>query len=334
MPTTVMPTLRPTQMTPTRRIGMPSAAASTSSRGGATASVAVAAASQGQASSRARCARERPRGCGRARSTSGGGQRRCCAQEEGEGHRTRRVHAHTCAGRMCSTPCSCPGRTGARRAARRSCPRGPCRWRRRGRRRVATAGSGHPRAQTPASGRAEVGRRRVARRVEQPALPLVQGAPVEAIVGRAVVRSVARHCSPGGGGGGGEWIREKRVNAAGQTRGRPRYIGGRALTRLAAWLDVHQRQAFTARGRQCAGRRRCAEDDAMRDDDRPLSPTSRGHMTRGKFSRHFARISFVRSPRARPRRPRIAWARRMDEGPNPGEIEEPEARLGHFSLSG
>jgi hypothetical protein len=63
-----------------------------------------------------------------------------------------------------------------------------------------------PGAQTPASGRAEVGRRRVARRVEQAALPLVQGAPAEAIVGRAVVGAVACHCSTGGGG---EWIGEK-----------------------------------------------------------------------------------------------------------------------------
>jgi hypothetical protein len=39
------------------------------------------------------------------------------------------------------------------------------------------------------------------------------------------------------------------------------------------------------------------------DDDRSLSPTSQGHTTRGKFLRYFARISFVRSPRARPGRP-------------------------------
>jgi hypothetical protein len=97
------------------------------------------------------------------------------------------------------------------------------------------------RAQTPSSGRAEVGRRWVARRVEQSALPLVQGAPAEAVVGRAIIGFVACHCSPGGGGGGGEWIGEKRMNVAGPTRGRPRYIGGRALTRFAAWLDVHRR---------------------------------------------------------------------------------------------
>jgi hypothetical protein len=48
-----------------------------------------------------------------------------------------------------------------------------------------------PCAQTPASGRAEVGRRLEAHRVEQPALPLVQGAPAEAVVGCAV-----RSCSP------------------------------------------------------------------------------------------------------------------------------------------
>jgi hypothetical protein len=70
------------------------------------------------------------------------------------------------------------------------------------------------------------------------------------------------------------------------------------------------------------------------DDDRPLSPITRGHTTRGKFSRRFARISFVRSPRARSERPGMAWARRMDEGPNPGENEEPGARLGCFLPSG
>jgi hypothetical protein len=35
----------------------------------------------------------------------------------------------------------------------------------------------------------------------------VEGAPAEAVVGRAVVvGAIVRHCSPGGGGGGGEWI--------------------------------------------------------------------------------------------------------------------------------
>jgi hypothetical protein len=29
----------------------------------------------------------------------------------------------------------------------------------------------------------------------------------------------------------------------------------------------------------------------------------------------------------------MAWARRMDEGPNPDENEEPGTRLGQFSLS-
>jgi hypothetical protein len=47
----------------------------------------------------------------------------------------------------------------------------------------------------------------------------VQGAPAEAIISRAIVGAVARHCSTGGGG---KWIGEKGVNAAGQTRGRPR----------------------------------------------------------------------------------------------------------------
>jgi hypothetical protein len=59
------------------------------------------------------------------------------------------------------------------------------------------------------------------------------------------------------------------------------------------------------------------------DDDRPLSSTGRGHTTRGNFSRLFTRVSFVRSPRARPERPGMAWARWMDEGPDPGENKDP-----------
>jgi hypothetical protein len=151
-----------------------------------------------------------------------------------------------------------------------------------------------PRAQTPASGCAEVRQRRVARNVEQPALPLVQGAPAEAIVGRAVVGAVARHCSIGGGG---EWIGEKGVNAAGQTRGRTRYIGGRALTSLAVWLHVRQRQAFTARGRRCMERRRCAEDDAMRTmtalSRRQVGATGRA----GTFLAHFFHPESPSTPR-------------------------------------
>jgi hypothetical protein len=75
--------------------------------------------------------------------------------------------------------------------------------------------------------------------------------------------------------------------------------------------------------------RRCDEDD-----DRPLLPTSRGHRMRGNFPRCFARISFIQSCRVRPGRPGMTWARRMDEGPNPNEIEEPGARLSRFSQSG
>jgi hypothetical protein len=78
----------------------------------------------------------------------------------------------------------------------------------------------------------------------------VQGALAKAVVGCVViVGAVARHCSPGGSG---EWIGEKRWNAAGQVRGSPRYIGGRALTRLAAWLHIHRRQALTTHRRRCA----------------------------------------------------------------------------------
>jgi hypothetical protein len=70
------------------------------------------------------------------------------------------------------------------------------------------------------------------------------------------------------------------------------------------------------------------------DDDRPLSLTGRGHTTRGNFPRLFARVSFVRSSQARPGRPGMAWARRMDEGPDPDENEDPEARLDRFTPSG
>jgi hypothetical protein len=45
------------------------------------------------------------------------------------------------------------------------------------------------------------------------------------------------------------------VNVAGQTR-RPRYRGALALTRLVAWLAVHQRQPLQR-----------AEDDAREEDD-------------------------------------------------------------------
>jgi hypothetical protein len=74
---------------------------------------------------------------------------------------------------------------------------------------------------------------------------------------------------------------------------------------------------MTMRGRQ---------DDE--DDDRPLSPIGQGHTTRGNFPRLFSRVSFVRSPRARLGRTGMAWARRMDEGPDPGENEDPGVRLG------
>jgi hypothetical protein len=166
----------------------------------------------------------------------------------------------------------------------------------------------------------------------------MQGAPAEAIVGRAVVvRSVARHCSPGGGG---EWIGEKRMNVAGQTRGISRRP---ALTHLAAWVDVYRWQLLQRAEDDAWGRRRCVEDETMRttmhgrrhneEDDRPLSPTTRGHTTRGKFSHRFVHISFVRNPRARPGRPGMAWARWMDEGPNLGKNEEPGTRLDRFSPS-
>jgi hypothetical protein len=56
----------------------------------------------------------------------------------------------------------------------------------------------------------------------------------------------------------------EKVNVAGQTRGRPRYIGGRALTHLAAWRDVHRWQLLQRAEDDARERRRCTEDETMR----------------------------------------------------------------------
>jgi hypothetical protein len=91
---------------------------------------------------------------------------------------------------------------------------------------------------------------------------------------------------------------------------------------------------YNARKTMCAGKTMMHGIQDNEDDDRPLSPTGRGQRTRGNFRHRFARVSFVRSPQARPGRPGMAWARRMDEGPDPGENEDPRARLGRFTPSG
>jgi hypothetical protein len=57
------------------------------------------------------------------------------------------------------------------------------------------------------------------------------------------------------------------------------------------------------------------------------------HRHRGP-ARCFAHFCFVRSPRARLGKPRMACARRMDESPNPDENEEPGAWLGRIPPSG
>jgi hypothetical protein len=49
-------------------------------------------------------------------------------------------------------------------------------------------------------------------------------------------------------------------------------------------------------------------------------PPSRRHR---RPARRFVHFCFVRSPRARPGKPGVAWTRWMDESPNPGENEEP-----------
>jgi hypothetical protein len=157
----------------------------------------------------------------------------------------------------------------------------------------------------------------------------VEGTPAEAIVRRAVFvgGAIVRHCSPGRGG---QWI----WGEAGEC-GRPdtRYIKAAGINSPRRVAGRPSAAAFTACGRRCAGKMtmRGRRDDE--DNDRSLLSTCRGDTTRGKFLRRFARFCFVRSPRARPGRPGMSWARRMDEGPNPGEIEEPGARLGRYSPS-
>jgi hypothetical protein len=112
------------------------------------------------------------------------------------------------------------------------------------------------RAQTPTSGRAEVRRHRIAHRVEQPSLPLVEGTPSKSLFAAPssseplfAIARLEKVVEVDSGFG------EKWVNVAGQPRGRPRYIGGSALTRLAAWLNVHRRQLLQRAEDDAWGRR-------------------------------------------------------------------------------
>jgi hypothetical protein len=75
--------------------------------------------------------------------------------------------------------------------------------------------------------------------------------------------------------------RQARINSPGRVAGRPSAAGFYSTRKT-------MRGKKTMRGRR---------DDE--DDDRLLSPTSRGHQTRGNFPRCFPRIRSVRSPRAR-----------------------------------
>jgi hypothetical protein len=74
--------------------------------------------------------------------------------------------------------------------------------------------------------------------------------------------------------------------------------------------------------------RRILEGNELMAGNYPFSRRHRGP------ARRFARFRFVRSPRARLGKPGMAWARRMDESPNPDENEEPGTRLGRISSSG
>jgi hypothetical protein len=66
-------------------------------------------------------------------------------------------------------------------------------------------------------------------------------------------------------------------------RGRPRYIGGLALTRLAAWLAVHRRQLLQRAEDDARGRRRCAEDETMTTTALSLADKSGATRRAGNF---------------------------------------------------
>jgi hypothetical protein len=120
-------------------------------------------------------------------------------------------------------------------------------------------------------------------------------------------------------------------------RGRPRLYGRAGINSPRRVAGRPAAAAFTARGRRCVRGRRCAEDETMTTTtahSRRQVGATRPAGTRANLLGGFAPVCFVRSPRARPGRPGMAWARRMDEGPDPGEIEDPGARLGRFSPSG
>jgi hypothetical protein len=117
---------------------------------------------------------------------------------------------------------------------------------------------------------------------------------VEARVGALLVAHRLDDLVNGGVEGGARWRRRDRDAAGAQTpssgcaevgrrrwrrwrgglgrilrmwparRGRPRYIGGRALTRLAVWLAVHRRQLIQRAEDDTWGRRRCAKDETIR----------------------------------------------------------------------
>jgi hypothetical protein len=91
---------------------------------------------------------------------------------------------------------------------------------------------------------------------------------------------------------------------------------------------------FTARGRRCArGRRRCAEDETMRTTT-AHSRRQVGATRRAGIFLAFSHAFLSSGVPKRPGRPEMAWTRRMEEGPDPGENEDPGARLGRFTPSG
>jgi hypothetical protein len=113
-------------------------------------------------------------------------------------------------------------------------------------------------------------------------------------------------------------------------RGRPHYIVALALTRLAAWLAGHRRQPL-----QRAEDDACGEDDAQKTRrwgrrPRTLADRSGPHDPREcsgiflAFSRAFLSSGV---PERAPEGRGMAWACRMDEDPDPGENEDPAARL-------
>jgi hypothetical protein len=135
----------------------------------------------------------------------------------------------------------------------------------------------------------------------------------------------------------GKWTNTCRACRRGTTGGvaRRRNIARRHVGRrkIGWWGRVG---GGTAKFRQPAGglaRGGAGRDRATRGERGGFATRLYGLRVLSSIERACSRFYLVRSPPACPGGPGMAWARRMDESPNPKENEEPGARLGRFSPS-